>query len=94
MDFVSRTFHTCRHNIRLFFSKRALMMKNTSTSVKIRMQDCMDSLTAAERQLAAVILQDYPVAGLGTITSLAESAGVSTPTVIRMARKLGFGGQM
>ena len=89
---MSRTFHTCRHNIRLFFSKRALMMKNTSTSVKIRMQDCMDSLTAAERQLAAVILQDYPVAGLGTITSLAESAGVSTPTVIRMARKLGFEG--
>lgn len=56
------------------------------------MQDRMDSLTASERKLVAVVLQDYPVAGLGSITRLAKSAGVSTPTVIRMARKLGFDG--
>lgn len=49
-------------------------------------------LTAAERKLAAVLQQDVFVAGLQSITRLAEQAEVSTPTVIRLARKLGFNG--
>ncbi|OWU86378.1 RpiR family transcriptional regulator [Oceanicola sp. 22II-s10i] len=49
-------------------------------------------LTASERGLAEVLLRDYPVAGLQSVTRLAAAAGVSTPTVIRMARKLGFEG--
>lgn len=49
-------------------------------------------LTAAERRLTAVLLQDSMVGGLQSITKLAESAEVSTPTVIRLARKLGFEG--
>ncbi len=49
-------------------------------------------LTRAERQLADAILEDYPISGLGSITALSESSGVSTPTVLRMARKLGFDG--
>lgn len=52
----------------------------------------MESLTRSERQLVSVLLQDYPVSGLGSITEVARSAGVSTPTVIRTARKLGFDG--
>ncbi|MFV0512937.1 MAG: MurR/RpiR family transcriptional regulator [Jhaorihella sp.] len=55
-------------------------------------QDSMDRLTRSERQLASVLMQDYPVGGLQSITRLAAAAGVSTPTVIRMARKLGFDG--
>jgi len=39
-----------------------------------------------------VILQNYPVSGLGTITTLAETARVSTPTVARLVQKLGFTG--
>jgi DNA-binding MurR/RpiR family transcriptional regulator len=58
----------------------------------MRMQERMEVLTKSERQLVAVVLQDYPVAGLGSITGLAKAAGVSTPTVMRMARKLGFDG--
>ncbi|OSP55860.1 MurR/RpiR family transcriptional regulator [Pseudoruegeria sp. SK021] len=61
-------------------------------TVKSRMQAQHARLTRAERLLVSVLLQDYPVAGLGSITHLAKSAGVSTPTVIRMARKLGFDG--
>ncbi len=57
-----------------------------------RIQDCFDTLTRAERQLANAMLDNYPVSGLGSITALAEASGVSTPTVARMARKLGFGG--
>ena len=49
-------------------------------------------LTRLERQLSDVILQNYPVSGLGSITSLAEAANVSTPTVARLVQKLGYNG--
>ena len=49
-------------------------------------------LTRAERQLAAAILENYPIPGLGSITELAELADVSTPTVARLVQKLGFSG--
>lgn len=68
------------------------MASNGSQTVQSLMQSCKETLTRSERQLVSVLLQDYPVAGLGSITHLAKSAGVSTPTVIRMARKLGFDG--
>ncbi len=51
-----------------------------------------DGFTVAERKLAAALLENYPAAGLASITILAENAGVSTPTVARMVKKLGFGG--
>lgn len=60
--------------------------------VKDRIQRQTAVLTPAERQLTDVLLRDYPVAGLQSITKLAEAARVSTPTVIRLARKLGFDG--
>ena len=37
-----------------------------------------DKLTPSERQLVSVLLDDYPMAGLGSITELASTAGVST----------------
>ncbi len=51
-----------------------------------------DALTRAERQLAEMLLDNYPVSGLGSITTVAEHARVSTPTVARMVQKLGFRG--
>ncbi|MCA8884276.1 MAG: MurR/RpiR family transcriptional regulator [Rhodobacteraceae bacterium] len=60
--------------------------------VKHVMRDRMGSLTLAERQVANALFQDYPVAGLQSITELAKSAQVSTPTVVRLARKLGYDG--
>ncbi len=51
-----------------------------------------DDLTRSEKQLADVILKNYPVSGLGSITSIAEQANVSTPTVARLVQKLGFSG--
>ncbi|MCV6576051.1 MAG: MurR/RpiR family transcriptional regulator [Cohaesibacter sp.] len=56
------------------------------------LRDKFDDLTRAERQLANCLLDNYPVSGLGSITSLAENAKVSTPTVARMVQKLGFKG--
>lgn len=49
-------------------------------------------LTRAERQLVNVLMENYPVSGLGSITVIAETASVSTPTVVRMSKKLGFKG--
>ncbi|MEM8836824.1 MAG: MurR/RpiR family transcriptional regulator [Pseudomonadota bacterium] len=57
-----------------------------------KLQDKQETLTRAERQLSDVILQNYPASGLGTITTLAEAADVSTPTVARLVQKLGFSG--
>ena len=60
--------------------------------VKDLLDDRKADLTPAERLLSDVLLSDYPVAGLQSVTKLAEAATVSTPTVIRLARKLGFDG--
>ena len=48
------------------------------------------SLTRAERQLANTINENYPVSGLGSITQVAEKAGVSSPTIVRMVKKTGL----
>lgn len=61
-------------------------------TVAERIRNQFDSLTRAERQLANAMLERYPVSGLGSITAVAEASDVSTPTVARMARKLGFAG--
>ncbi|MBA4796988.1 DNA-binding MurR/RpiR family transcriptional regulator [Rhizobium rosettiformans] len=67
-------------------------MMNASTTVSDVIHAHFDGLTRAERQLAESLLQNYPVSGLGSITTVAENAGVSTPTVARMVQKLGYKG--
>ncbi len=57
-----------------------------------RIRSRFGNLTRAERQLANVMLENYPVSGLGSITAIATRSAVSTPTVVRMAKKLGFKG--
>ena len=49
-------------------------------------------LTAAERKLMSALFANYPMAGLVSITEFAREAGVSTPSVLRLAKKLGFAG--
>lgn len=48
------------------------------------------TLTPSESKIVQLLLADYPVAGLGTASSLAKRAGVSDPTVVRLINKLGF----
>lgn len=64
----------------------------SSTTVLERLHGKFDSMTRAERQLANSLLDNYPVSGLSSITAVAQTAGVSTPTVARMVQKLGFKG--
>lgn len=68
------------------------MAASQDLTVAERIRSKFDSLTRAERQLANAMLERYPVSGLGSITAVAEASGISTPTVARMAKKLGFGG--
>lgn len=67
-------------------------MPRKSDTIEDLLRRRLDSLTRAERQLAQSLLQNYPVSGLGSITTVAEAAEVSTPTVARMVQKLGFSG--
>ena len=62
------------------------------STIAERLKSKNETLTRSERQLAGVILKNYPASGLGTITTLADEADVSTPTVARLVQKLGFSG--
>ena len=68
------------------------MGRGQDRTVAERIRVEFENLTRAERQLANAMLANYPVSGLGSITAVSESAAVSTPTVVRMAKKLGFAG--
>lgn len=68
------------------------MQKGQGLTVAERIRHQFEGLTRAERQLANAMLENYPVSALGSITAVAEASNVSTPTVARMARKLGYGG--
>lgn len=65
-------------------------VRPVSTAATLRA--AFDSLTRAERLLASHILRNFPVAALGSITTLAKAAEVSTPTVVRLMQKLGYKG--
>lgn len=64
----------------------------SSQTIAEKLREQSTRFTRAERQLVDIILKNYPVSGLGSITSLADTAGVSTPTVGRLVQKLGFTG--
>jgi len=68
------------------------MPKAQKLTVAERIRSKFERLTRAERQLANAIMENYPVSGLGSIPAIAEASAVSTPTVVRMAKKLGFAG--
>lgn len=67
-------------------------MTDKTGAVDEKMRAALPGLTRAERQLATHVLSHYPVAALGSITQLAKAALVSTPTVVRLAQKLGYKG--
>lgn len=67
-------------------------MSDVPLTISDRIQNQLDDLTRAERQLAQSILENYPASGLGPLSALAKDAEVSVPTVARMVQKLGFSG--
>lgn len=67
-------------------------MTDVPHTVAERIETAFGALTPAERQAADALTRNYPVSGLGSMASLARSAEVSTPTIARLVRKIGFGG--
>lgn len=51
----------------------------------------LGTLPATERRVALRLLGDYPMAGLSSASELARTVGVSTPSVLRLTSRLGFG---
>ena len=67
-------------------------MTIAATTVRERIRASFATLTQSERKFATALLNNYPAAGLASITIVAANAGVSTPTVARMVKKLGYKG--
>ncbi|MEU6716486.1 MurR/RpiR family transcriptional regulator [Nonomuraea sp. NPDC046802] len=60
--------------------------------VVTRLSSVYPELPPGERAVVRVLLDDYPFAGLGSLRSLAERAGVSPPTASRLFDRLGYDG--
>ncbi|WP_343068633.1 MurR/RpiR family transcriptional regulator [Kaustia mangrovi] len=67
-------------------------MPKTMRTVRDLIRANYQSLTRSERKFAQALLDNYPSAGLASITAAAGNADVSVPTVARMVNKLGFKG--
>ena len=60
--------------------------------VRQMLGEMSEQLTPAERQLASVLLADYPFAGLEPIQELSKRAQISAPSISRFVTKLGCAG--
>src|SRR5215467_7389922 len=63
---------------------------DSDVTVAERLHLKLAELTPAERKVARALLAEYPVRGLQPVAKLAQTAGVSAPTVIRLVGKLSF----
>ncbi|MBV7518919.1 MurR/RpiR family transcriptional regulator [Ensifer sp. ENS12] len=61
-------------------------------AIRDRLTDGEIAFTRAELKIVRQLLSNYPAAGLNTVAHLAAAAGVSNPTVVRFANKLGYEG--
>lgn len=55
-----------------------------------QLRSWFERFTPAEKRVARALMADYPVAGLEPVSSLAQRANVSAPTVLRLFSKLGY----
>lgn len=62
-----------------------------STSIAEQIADGMDIMPSSERRAAQTLVANYPVVGLKTVAEFAAQAGVSSPTILRLVARLGFG---
>ncbi len=67
-------------------------MTGASETIGEEVRERLGQLTPSERRVARALLATYPSAGLESLPQLAESAGVTGPTVLRFVRKVGFEG--
>ena len=61
-------------------------------SVRDKLLEPNRNFSNSEMKAVRALLANYPAAGLTTVSKLAKQAGVSDPTVLRLAQRLGFVG--
>ncbi|ENN86529.1 hypothetical protein RHSP_08907 [Rhizobium freirei PRF 81] len=61
-------------------------------TIRDRLTEGGIDFTRAELKIVRQLLSNYPAAALNTVANLAAAAGVSNPTVVRFANKLGYEG--
>lgn len=67
-------------------------ISNPAITVREAIRTHYAALTTSERKFAQALLDNYPAAGLASITIAAAGAEVSTPTLARLVQKLGYKG--
>ncbi|MFT5706083.1 MAG: DNA-binding MurR/RpiR family transcriptional regulator [Oceanospirillaceae bacterium] len=68
------------------------MSETPQTTIVECIKASYSQFTRSERKLADTLIANYPMAGLVSITEFARKGQVSTPTVLRMIKKLGYKG--
>lgn len=58
----------------------------------VRLTGLIPELSKREARAARHLAAHFPLAGLGTVAEFAQASGVSTATVLRLVRKLGYDG--
>lgn len=66
------------------------MSERGETSVLDRLRRELPGLSGREARAARHLVASYPMAGLTTVAEFAGQSGVSTATVLRLVRRLGF----
>lgn len=66
------------------------MTEPGNTSVLERLRQELPGLSGREARVARHLMANYPMAGLKTVAEFAEQSGVSTATVLRLVKRLGF----
>lgn len=59
-------------------------------TVRSRIEQHLGKLSNAERQIARLVIEKYPMSALGDIKGIAKLASVSPPTITRFVRRLGY----
>jgi DNA-binding MurR/RpiR family transcriptional regulator len=77
-------------NVRYIGSPSSSTAPPTSASISARL--ARTSLSPALRRVAELLLVDPEAIAFGTVAAVAERAGTSTPSVVRLAVALGFAG--
>ncbi|NRA22242.1 MAG: MurR/RpiR family transcriptional regulator [Oceanospirillaceae bacterium] len=67
-------------------------IENSLDTIVEKIRVGFQKFTRSERKLADALIANYPVAGLVSITEFAKNGDVSTPTVLRMIKKIGYSG--
>jgi DNA-binding MurR/RpiR family transcriptional regulator len=63
-----------------------------AATIRTQIQAAAGTFPRAEARVGRALLAEFPLAGLETVSKLADRAGVSGPTVLRFATRLGFDG--